>query len=100
MTYKIPEDIKCKISEEFYSAMRQRLRKVFGDRFFYLHFGKESLSDCTNIWDAIFEAICESLGMIWLYRYFEKLEPPESDMFDKEIEEELLRGYKNHAKLS
>lgn len=106
--YKIPDDIKSRIPEYFYYAMAGELVSVMGasvldllevplecsdgtedyDYYYDLH-------NSTSGWGMAFKMTCYKLDMMWLVDYWNTLEWYDSDIFDGEIEWEIIGLIKN-----
>ena len=97
MEYKIPEEIIVKIPQHFWPAFAGELVSTFG----LMVFEKEEGSDfyalnyvsSTNGWNAALRMTCNKLDMKWLFDYYDKLEWWQSDMFDGEFEDLLIRNF-------
>lgn len=108
--YRIPEEIKSCIPDHFYYALIGELVSVFGcfilqplDCPEYDDDGvriankdntyTESVYDLnlsTNGGSLAFFATCKKLYMMWLYDYWNALDWDQGDLFDREIEEEIV----------
>ncbi len=112
MDYKIPEDIKSCIPDYFYYALAGELVSVFGISIFQklepIEYDAEGVrlsaltkEDCsyydlltsTGGWEIAFYATCKKLNLIWLYNYWKSLVWYESDIFDGEIENEIIERF-------
>lgn len=110
--YKIPEEIKSCIPDYFYYAMVGELVSVFGvsilQKLEHIEYDAEGVrlldhtkEDCsyydllasTGGWGIAFYATCRKLNMIWLYNYWKSLVWYESDIFDREIENEIIERF-------
>lgn len=97
MEYKIPEEILSKIPQHFWPAFAGELVSTFG----LFIFEKEEDSDfyalnyvsSTNGWNAALRMTCKKLKMKWLFDYYDKLEWWQSDMFDGEFEDLLIKKF-------
>lgn len=111
--YRIPDEIKSCIPDHFYYALVGELVSVFGcfilrplDCSEYDDDGVRiankdntytepvyDLNLSTNSGSLAFFATCEKLHMMWLYNYWESLVWYESDIFDGEIENEIIERF-------
>lgn len=93
--YEIPEDIKRKIPAHFYITLAEKLRDTFGSAIFeqdeYGTYGLSYVSGTAG-WYTALEATCHKLDMRWLLGYYNSLAWYDSDLFDAEIENEILFG--------
>ena len=95
--YQIPDEIKSKIPQHFYSALAGELCSVFGPSIFE----KDDETDtyglaficCTAGWFAGFKMTCEKLNMEWLVEYHDSLEWYDSDLFDGEMEDMIIEQF-------
>lgn len=90
--YKIPEDIKNRIPDYFYVAMAGELVSVFGVWVLQFHedLGYYDLDSSTGGWVEAFRATCRKLDMQWLIEYYATLDWFDGDLFDSEIEGEII----------
>lgn len=96
MEYKIPEEILSKIPQHFWPALAGELVSTIG-----LHvFEKDENSQYglyfvsgTFGWNAALRMTCRKLDMKWLFDYYDKLEWWQSDMFDGEFEDLLIKKF-------
>ena len=96
MDYKIPDDILTKIPQYFWPAFAGELVSTFGLSIFEK--SEEGLYVLFNIsstcgWSAALRTTCDKLNMKWLFDYYDKLEWWQSDMFDGEFEDLLIKNY-------
>ena len=92
--YSILEEIKREIPDAFYVAFAGELFSVFGsvasekdeDGFYGIDF----LSGTTG-WAAALRAACQKMRMQWLLDYYDTLEWYDSDMFDGEISDMVIK---------
>ena len=91
--YTIPKTIKEKIPDYFYRAMLGELVSIFGIGIVQRvdDYDKYHLNSGTSGWYQAFCATCRKLKMRWLITYYDDLECYESDIFDDEIEEEIIK---------
>lgn len=97
MEYKVPEEILEKIPQHFWPAFAGELVSTFG----LMIFEKEEGSDfyalnyvsSTSGWNAALRITCNKLDIKWLFDYYDKLEWWQSDMFDGEFEELLIKNF-------
>ena len=102
LKYTIPKEIKDKIPEKFYSIMLHELVKVFGEDILDPPFGHEdsyNLNPSTFGWECALSRTCDTLNMNWLFDYWDELDWHESDLFDDEIEEEIVRRLRDDSLL-
>ena len=92
--YSIPEEIKKKIPEEFYYAMGGELCAIGGPKIFE-KFEEDyyDLNSSTAGWVEAFKETCRKLDMKWLVDYWYTLEWYDSDIFDGEIEMEIIKRF-------
>ena len=94
--YKIPEEIINRIPEYFYYAMAGELMSIYGIQLFELHKEDEDdegyydLDSSTYGWNEAFKATCRKLDMWWLVEYYDTLDWYDGDLFDAEIEDEII----------
>ena len=96
--YDIPKEIKAKIPEYFYYAFGGELLSVFGKDFLTKdddsgNYPLDFLSS-TNGYSAAFDMTCRKLDMMWLKEYRDSLPYYDSDLFDGEIDEQVIRVFK------
>lgn len=94
--YEIPEEILNKIPAYFYFAMAGELLSVFGIHIFFKWDDGEGnkyydLDSSTGGWEEAFKATCKKLDMMWLIDYANTLEWYDHDIFDGEIENEIIK---------
>lgn len=98
--YSIPKDIKDNIPDYFYYAMAGELVSIFGLHILQKQSYKEDewydLETITNGWYEAFKAACRKLDMDWLLEYRNQLEWYDSDIFDGEIEKEIVEKFCKH----
>ena len=101
--YDIPQDIKSRIPNYFYYAMAGELASVFGPQILQEiesdeEDGYYDLASSTSGWHEAFKATCKKLDMMWLEDYWKTLEWYDADVFDGEIESEIINQFckKNH----
>jgi len=116
--YKIPKEIYSRIPDYFYYAMAGELVSIFGPHILekvdypeYDNDGNEISGDpdtdnsyydlCsgTGGWNEAFEMTCKKLNMMWLNEYSNTLPWYDRDIFDGEIEYEIIERFckKDHA---
>lgn len=108
--YKIPNEIKSCIPDHFYYALAGELVSIFGhfilqplDFSVYdddgVRIANKDNTDTEPVYDLnlstnggslAFFATCEKLHMMWLYDYWNALDWDQGDLFDGEIEEEIV----------
>lgn len=96
MEYNVPEEIISKIPSHFWPAFAGELISTFGLMIFDKDEDGFCELDCissTNGWNAALRMTCTKLDMKWLYDYYDKLEWWQSDMFDGEIEDLLMKNF-------
>lgn len=110
--YSIPKDIKDRIPDYFYFALAGELVSIFGTRILgkneWVDFDDEGnelptltdedcsyydLCSSTGGWVEAFIETCRKLDMIWLVDYWRTLEWYDSDIFDGEIETEVVKRF-------
>ena len=110
--YTIPKEIKNRIPDYFYYAMAGELVSVFGPYILeeqdYLEYDDEgnvieplsdtpctyyNLNSSTGGWIEAFKETCRKLDMMWLVDYWRTLEWYDSDLFDGEIEDEIVERF-------
>lgn len=89
--YTIPKHIKDDIPDEFYPMMLKELTDIFGDIILNRYCGYFDLQSSTVGWGKALNSTCKSLDMMWLIKYYEELPWYDSDLFDGEIEEEIIQ---------
>ena len=102
--YHIPKEIKERIPEYFYESLWGELVSVFGSSVIeitgYTPDEKEEsfkpiygLAYCTSTsgWNVAVWATCRKLDLMPVYEYYDGLGWIESDLFDGEIEEEIIQ---------
>lgn len=96
MEYKIPEEILAKVPQYFWPAFAGELISVFGLAVFEKgeadSYGLFYVSS-TSGWNAALRMTCNKLDMKWLFDYYDKLEWWQSDMFDGEFEDLLIKNF-------
>lgn len=96
MDYKIPADILTKIPQYFWPAFAGELVSTLGLAVFQKdedsQYGLYFLGS-TFGWNAALRMTCEKLNMKWLFDYYDKLEWWQSDMFDGEFEDLLIKNF-------
>lgn len=117
--YAIPEDIRSRIPDYFYYAMAGELVSIFGPQILQKKIGPEEydgsgkeigsltsedrsyydLDSSTGGWVEAFKTTCRKLHMMWLVDYWKTLEWYDSDIFDGEIEGEIIKRFceKDHS---
>lgn len=95
MEYKIPEEILSKIPQHFWPAFAGELVSTLGLGVFDKENDYYVLYDVSGTfgWNAAFRMTCNKLEMKWLYEYYDKLEWWESDRFDSEVEDLLIKNF-------
>lgn len=96
--YDIPKEIKSKIPEYFYYAFGGELLSIFGKDFLTKddssgNYPLDFLSS-TNGYSVAFDMTCRKLDMMWLKEYRDSLPYYDSDLFDGEIDEQVIRVFK------
>ena len=93
--YKIPEEILTKIPQHFWPAFAGELVSIFGLAVFNKDNDYYALYDVsgTNGWNLALRMTCKKLEMKWLFDYYDKLEWWQSDMFDGESEDLLIKKF-------
>ena len=94
--YQIPDEVKSRIPQHFYSALAGELCSVFG----CMIFGKDASGvygiayiSSTAGWMEALKMTCEKLDMAWLLDYYNSLPWYDSDMFDGEIEYKIISEF-------
>ena len=94
VVYQIPPEIKQKISDYFYIAFAGELHSVFGpmisEKDEYDIYGLSYVGGTAG-WEAAFKATCNKLQMQWLLDYYITLEWYDSDLFDSEMEDAIIK---------
>ena len=101
--YEIPHSIKKEIPDYFYYALAGELASVFGSDILYEQNDDFiDLDTSTYGWAMAFMMACKKLDLNWLMEYRKGLDWYESDLFDGEIEEEVIQRYcmKDHGRES
>lgn len=96
--YKIPEAIKTAIPDCFYFALLDELKNVFGtDILDYDDAGVCGLDYVggTGGFFRALETVCKKLHIEWLSEYCDGLAWYDSDLFDGEIIDEVIRRFDN-----
>lgn len=95
--YTIPAEIKERIPDYFYIAMAGELVSIFGPSILELNNPEDEecsyydLYSGTGGWNAAWYMACKKLDMMWLHDYYKSLPTyVESDLFDYEIEKEII----------
>jgi len=94
--YKIPDEIKARIPPYFYIAFAGELCSVFGRRIFEKDkSGVYGLSyvGSTCGWGEAFRMTCQKTDLSWLADYYKELEWNDSDLFDGEVENEIISRF-------
>lgn len=96
MEYKVPEEVLMKIPSHFWPAFAGELISIFGLSIFEKEtengYGLFYVSSTVG-WNAALRMTCNKLNMKWLSDYYDKLEWWESDMFDGEFEDLLIKNF-------
>ena len=106
--YKIPLEIKQKIPKYFYYAMGEELVNIFGTKVLipedvndeineYTVYGIDFVTS-TSGWHEAFKATCKKLDLQWLLDYHKTLEWYDSDLFDDEIAQEIIKYFSSEPK--
>ena len=106
--YKIPLEIKQKIPKYFYYAMGGELVSIFGTEVLipedvndeineYTVYGIDFVTS-TSGWHEAFKATCKKLDLQWLLDYHKTLEWYDSDLFDDEIAQEIIKYFSSELK--
>ena len=85
--YRIPEECKSLISDKFCKIMLHELTKIFGLEI--LEDSDLHLSTCG--WASAFKKACKTCKVMWLFDYWMGLPWYYSDLFDAEVEEEIIK---------
>lgn len=97
MEYKIPEEILSKIPQHFWPAFAGELISTFGLMIFEKEEGTDLYAlyyvSSTSGWNAALRVTCKKLEMKWLFDYYNGLEWWQSDMFDGEFEDLLIKNF-------
>lgn len=91
--YNIPDEIKSRIPQCFYSAFAGELCSVFGCTVFEKdESGFYSLVYISGTagWAEALKMTCKKLDMQWLLDYYDSLPWYDSDIFDGEIEDMII----------
>ena len=91
--YVIPKEIDDRIPEYFYYAMAGELVSIFGSYILEEQDGYYDLYSGTGGWNEAFKATCRKLNMMWLDDYTKTLRWDEGDLFDGEIETEIINRF-------
>ena len=96
MEYKVPEEILSKIPQHFWPAFAGELVSTLGlgvfDKDENDQYGLYFVSG-TFGWNAALRMTCKKLNMKWLFDYYDKLDWWQSDMFDGEFEDLLIKNF-------
>lgn len=95
MEYKIPEEILSRVPKYFWPAFAGELISTLGLAIFYKD-GDYYALNCvsgTMGWNAALRMACNKLDLKWLFDYYDKLEWWQSDMFDGELEDLLIKNF-------
>lgn len=96
--YKIPADIKKRIPEYFYYALGGEYVSIHGkDALIRDENGFSALDYCSSTAGYVeaLRATCQKLDMNWLFEYWNQLPWYQSDLFDGEIADEVMRRFDN-----
>lgn len=95
MDYKIPEEILSKIPQYFWPAFTGELISTFGLWIFDKEGNYYALNGVSGTigWNVALRMTCKKLEMKWLFDYYDKLEWWQSDMFDGEFEDLLIKNF-------
>ena len=94
--YKIPKEIEDRIPAYFYFGMAGELVAIYGTQILELRHEEEGdegyyyLDTSTYGWYEAFRATCRKLDMWWLVEYYDTLDWYDGDLFDAEIEDEII----------
>ena len=97
--YSIPEEIRNKIPDYFYTALAGELFSVFGwDRCRWMFYPKKDpgyadLASGSAGWVQAFKATCRKLGLEWLTEYYDTLPWYDSDVFDGIVEQRIWEHF-------
>lgn len=105
--YSIPDSIKKNIPDYFYYALAGELASIFGPWILQKQAFPEFDDDGNEIenysyydllsgsggWVEAFFATCRKLDMMWLIEYWDSLGWYDSDIFDGEIESEIIERF-------
>lgn len=102
--YHIPEDIKSRIPDYFYIAMAGELVSIYGIKILQkieyseyddngdkIEYSYYDLDSSTGGWNEAFKATCRKLNMLWLIEYCHSLDWYDYDIFNGEIEGEIIK---------
>ena len=92
--YSIPEEILSQIPEQFWSSFRKHLLEVFEAMVFDCDEAGMLLLrnfESTYGWYKAFRASCADCDLAWLRTYYGALPWYDSDQFDSELGDELLK---------
>lgn len=96
MEYKVPDEVLSKIPRHFWPAFAGELVSIFGLSIFEKEtengYGLFYVSSTVG-WNTALRMTCEKLDMKWLFDYYDKLELWQSDVFDGEIEDLLIKNF-------
>ena len=94
--YQIPDEIKSKIPQHFYSALAGELCSVFGRMIFDKDesgvYGISYIGGTTG-WMEALKMTSEKLDMAWLLDYYKSLPWHDSEIFDGEIEDKIFSEF-------
>ena len=91
--YNIPDEIKSRIPQYFYSAFAGELCSVFGCTVFEKNepgFYSLVYISGTAGWSEALKMTCRKLDVEWLFDYYDSLPWYDSDMFGGEIEDMVI----------
>lgn len=97
--YDIPKEIKSKIPEYFYYAFGGELLSVFGKDFLTKDDSGNyplDFSSSSQGYSVAFDMTCKKLDMMWLKEYRDSLPYYDSDLFDGEIDEQVILVFKKY----
>lgn len=94
--YHIPEDIIQRIPPEFYEAFLHQLQTVFKHDITYKDeetdwYGFE-FCEGTGGWYEALKTTCEQMNMKWLFDDYNKLEWYDSDLFDDQLSQLIIKN--------
>lgn len=96
MEYEIPEEILSRIPQHFWPAFAGELVSTLGLAVFEKdendQYGLYFVSG-TFGWNAALRMTCNKIEMKWLFDYYDKLEWWQSDMFDGEFEDMVIKNF-------
>ena len=89
--YKIPEEIKTKLTKEFLTDFLHELIKIFNLKEPIYYDDCLAYLECTCGWVDAFQHACIKQKLIDVLMYYDELEWYDSDMFDGEVSSLMIK---------